>query len=186
MDVVVDGKHTQRLQHGLFKRGAPVRRYIEQADPGQGAMARILANLDTETVDSDHGAEGADQGIFGFTPDQRRFERFANGSQRDAFDDMNRFGDGRPLMDMHGGMSGQFGTGHHLASTQLDVDYRQFTGVGVGSADRCCAKHCRVFEQCLLDHRRIDVVPSADDQVLGTSGEKEETASIASRQIAGL
>ncbi|MNR18558.1 hypothetical protein D3C85_1352910 [compost metagenome] len=43
-----------------------------------------------------------------------------------------------------------------------------------------------MLEQCFLDDRRIDVVPSADDQILGTAGEKEETTTIAARQIASL
>ena len=103
-------------------------------------MARVLANLDTKTVDSGHPAQGANQGIFGFTPDQRRLERFANRRQRDALDDMDRFGDGCPFMDMDCGVGRQLGIGYRLAGSQLDVDNRQFTGVRIRPADRSRAE----------------------------------------------
>ncbi|MNN45741.1 hypothetical protein D3C81_1600890 [compost metagenome] len=144
-------------------------------------MARILANLDTETVDSGHGFQGADQGIFGFTPNQGWLERLANRRQRDLLNDMDRLGDGRPFMDMYGGMGTQFSSGYGLASAQLNVDNRQFTGVWIWPSNGCRAEYCRVLEQSLLDHRRIDVVPPTNDQILGTAGEKEETTTITAR-----
>jgi len=61
---------------------------------------------------------------------------------------------------------------------ELNVGDRQFAGIGVRFADGCGKQHIRVFEQRLLDHRRIDIVSAADNHVLDAAGEPKVAVGI--------
>ena len=57
------------------------------------------------------------------------------------------------------------------ARTQRHVAHRQFSGVGVRQADGGSQRHRRVRGHCVLDHQRVDVVTTTDDQVLDAASD---------------
>jgi hypothetical protein len=58
--------------------------------------------------------------------------------------------------------------------------------VGVGPADRRGGLDRGMLEQRVLDRGGIDVVPAADDEVLGTAGEGDEAVVVDRSEIAGV
>ena len=73
-----------------------------------------------------------------------------------------------------------------MAGLERDVGHRQFAGMQVGLADRGGERHRRMLLQRLLDHRRVDVVAAADDQVLGAAGQVEVAVLVQVAEVAGV
>ena len=56
----------------------------------------------------------------------------------------------------------------------------------VGASDGRGGDDGGVAEQCFLDHPRVDVVATADDEILGSSGEVDEAVGVEAAEVASV
>ena len=67
-----------------------------------------------------------------------------------------------------------------------DVGHRDLAGVPVGAADGRGRGDGGMGQQRVFDHLRVDVVPAADDQVLGPAGEVHEAVGVDAAEVPGV
>ena len=113
-------------------------------------------------------------------------EDLADGGLRQLGQDLEVLRHRRRLGDMVARMRHQLLARSAVAAgDQLDIDRRQLAGTGVRLADRAGEGDRRVLHHRVLDQRRVDVVPAADDQVLGAAGDPDVAVGVDPPEIAG-
>ena len=89
------------------------------------------------------------------------------------------------FMHMHLAILHQFFCGCRRAVNKFDKCTGQFPGMGIRLPD-CPGKSHRIMpKQRFLDFRRVNVMPTANDQVLGPAGYPEISVRIDPPQIPG-
>ena len=88
-------------------------------------------------------------------------------------------------MDVFGGIGHQLGLGHRGPLDHLDIGAGQFARMGIRLANGTDKGHRLMAHQRLFDDGRVNVMPAADDQILGPAGDVKITIRIQPPQIAG-
>ena len=93
-------------------------------------------------------------------------------------------GPGRALGDVGLAMLRQFLGRRRRALDQFDVDAGQLAGEGVGLPDRTGHGDRLMRRQRVLDQRGVDVVPAADDEILGSARDPDVVVVVLAPQVA--
>ena len=89
----------------------------------------------------------------------------------------------RGFVDPRGGERQQFCLGHHRARHQQRKDHGQLARIRVGRAHGGAQLHRRVRAQRVFNHLGVDVVATADDQVLGSPAQVQAPFGVQPAQV---